>query len=94
MILFLGEIEASFYLLQLLGVGVLWYLSAVQGCVLGLDALCFGGQAEDHLGLQAERQVLVVLLLCTVAGRLAVLVLRKQVRVSLHQELQSIGNVT
>ena len=63
------------------------YLSAVECCILCLNALCFGGQGEDHLGLQAEGQILVVLLLSTVAWCLAVLVLRKQVCISLHQEL-------
>lgn len=63
------------------------YLSSVEGCVLCLYTLCLGGKREDHLRLQAQGQLLVVLLLCTVTWSLAVFVLRKQVRFSLHQGL-------
>lgn len=63
------------------------YLSSVKGCVLCLYTLCLGGKREDHLWLQAQGQILVVLLLCTVTWSLAVFVLRKKVRFFLHQEL-------
>lgn len=43
---------------------------------------------EDHLRLQAEGQLLVVLLLCTVTWSLAIFILGKQVRSSLQQELK------
>ena len=63
------------------------YLSSVKGCVLCLYTLGLGGQREDHLRLQAEGQLLVVLLLCTVTWSLVLFVLCKQIRFSLHQEL-------
>lgn len=63
------------------------YLSSVKSCVLCLYTLCLRGKREDHLWLQAQGQLLVVLLLCTVTWSLAVFVLRKQVRFSLHQKL-------
>lgn len=67
---------------------VILYLSSVKGCVLCLYTLCLGGKREDHLRLQAEGQLLVVLLLCTVTWSLAIFILGKQVRSSLQQELK------
>lgn len=67
------------------------YLLPVEGSVLCLYPLGLGGEGENHLGLQAKGQLLVVLLLCTVTWSLAVLVLGKQVGFSLHQQLRGDG---
>lgn len=64
------------------------YLLPVEGGVLCLDPLSLRGEGENHLGLQAQGQLLMVLLLCTVTWSLAVLILGKQVGLSLHQQLR------
>lgn len=69
------------------GYAVSWYLLPVEGSVLCLYPLGLRGKGENHLGLQAQGQLLVVLLLCTVTWSLAVLILSKQVGLSLHQKL-------
>lgn len=65
----------------------LQYLSSIKSRVFRLDALRLGNKGEDHLRLQAQGQLLVVLLLCTVTWSLAVFILCKQVGVSLHKKL-------
>lgn len=75
----------------LMAVTVCLYLLPVEGSVLCLYPLGLGGEGENHLGLQAKGQLLVVLLLCTVTWSLAVLVLGKQVGRSLHQQLRGDG---
>lgn len=64
------------------------YLSSIKGRVFRLYTLRLGDEGEDHLRLQAQGQLLVVLLLGTVTWSLAVFVLCKQVCVSLHQKLR------
>lgn len=64
------------------------YLSSIKGRVFRLYTLRLGDEGEDHLRLQAQGQLLVVLLLGTVAWSLAVFILCKQVCVSLHQKLR------
>lgn len=63
------------------------YLLPVEGGVLCLDPLGLRGEGENHLGLQAQGQLLMVLLFCTVTWSLAVLILGKQVGPSLYQQL-------
>lgn len=70
-----------------MGDHVCLYLSSVKGCVFCLYTLRLRDKGEDHLRLQAQGQLLVVLLLCTVTWSLAVFILCKQVCVSLHQKL-------
>lgn len=69
------------------GSGVRLYLLPVEGSILCLDPLGLRGEGENHLGLQAQGQLLMVLLLCTVTWSLAVVILGKQVGPSLHQQL-------
>lgn len=67
------------------------HLPAVQGCVLCLDTLSVGVGGEDHLRLQTESELLMVLSLRTVTRGFLVLILRKQVGTALHQKLHRRG---